>query len=79
MLNFIIAEFKDTKYKLYATKTAIKLSPPSLYYQVNKNKSIFISSEKLDKKKWVSVKNNSLIECSKNKFKILDISNLKIN
>ena len=79
MLNFIIAEFKDTKCKLYATKTAIKLSPPSLYYQVNKNKSIFISSEKLDKKKWVSVKNNSLIECSKNKFKIMDISNIEIN
>ena len=73
MLNFIIAEYKDKKYKLYATKTAIKLTSPSLYYQINKNKSIYISSEKLDKKKWVSVKNNSLIECSKNKLKIMEI------
>ena len=73
MLNFIIAEFKDKKYKLYATKTAIKLTSPSLYYQINKNKSIYISSEKLDKKNWVSVKNNSLIECSKNTFKIMEI------
>ena len=70
MLNFIIAEYKDKKYKLYATKTSIKLTSPSLYYQINKNESIYISSEKLDKKKWVSVKNNSLIECSKNTFKI---------
>ena len=73
MLNFIIAEYKDKKYKLYATKTAIKLNSPSLYYQINKNKSIYISSEKLDKKNWVSVKNNSLIECSKNTFKIMEI------
>ena len=73
MLNFLIAEYKDKKYKLYATKTAIKLTSPSLYYQINKNKSIYISSEKLDKKKWVSVKNNSLIECSKNKLKIMEI------
>ena len=73
MLNFIIAEYKDKKYKLYATKTAIKLTSPSLYYQINKNKSIYISSEKLDKKNWVSVKNNSLIECSKNTFKITEI------
>ncbi len=73
MLNFIIAEYKDKKYKLYATKTAIKLTSPYLYYQINKNKSIYISSEKLDKKNWVSVKNNSLIECSKNTFKIMEI------
>ena len=73
MLNFIIAEYKDKKYKLYATKTSIKLTSPSLYYQINKNKSIYISSEKLDKKKWVSVKNNSLIECSKNTVKIMEI------
>ena len=73
MLNFILAEYKDKKYKLYATKTAIKLTSPSLYYQINKNKSIYISSEKLDKKNWVSVKNNSLIECSKNTFKIMEI------
>ena len=73
MLNFIIAEYKSKELKLYATKTAHKLNAPSLYYQTNKNKNIFISSEKLDKNKWVSVKNNSLIECSKNKFKILEI------
>ena len=73
MLNFLIAEYKDKKYKLYATKTSIKLTSPSLYYQINKNKSIYISSEKLDKKKWVSVKNNSLIECSKNTVKIMEI------
>ncbi len=73
MLNFIIAEYKDKKFKLYATKTAIKLTAPSLYFQINENKNIYISSEKLDKKKWVPVKNNSLIECSKNKLKIIKI------
>ena len=73
MLNFIIAEYKNKKYKLYATKTALKLKPPSLYYQINKNKNIYISSERLDNKKWISVKNNSLIECTKNKLKILEI------
>ena len=56
MLNFIIAEYKDKKYKLYATKTAIKLNSPSLYYQINKNKSIYISSEKLDKKNGYQLK-----------------------
>ena len=40
MLNFLKAEYKDKKYKLYATKTAIKLTSPSLYYQINKNKSL---------------------------------------
>ena len=50
MLNFIIAEYKNKKIKLYATKTALKLKPPSLYYQINKNKNIYIASERLDKK-----------------------------
>ena len=77
MLNFIIAEYKNKKIRLYATKTAIKLRPPSLYYQINKNKNIYISSEKLDNKKWVSVKNNSIVECSKNKLNILEIKNFK--
>ena len=54
MLNFLIAEYKYKKYKLYATKTSIKLTSPSLYYQINKNKSIYISSEKLDKKMGIS-------------------------
>ena len=73
MLNFIIAEYKNKELKLYATKTALNLNAPSLYYQINKNKNIFISSEKLDRNKWISVENDSLIECSKNKLKILGI------
>ena len=73
MLNFIIAEYKNKKTKLYATRSALKLKPPSLYYQINKNKNIYIASERLDNKKWISVKNNSLIECTKNKLKVLEI------
>ena len=73
MLNFIIAEYKNKQIKLYATRTALKLKPPSLYYQTNKNKNIYIASERLDNKKWIFVKNNSLIECTKDKLKILEI------
>ena len=73
MLNFIIAEYKNKQIKLYATRTALKLKSPSLYYQTNKNKNIYIASERLDNKKWISVKNNSLIECTKDKLKILEI------
>ena len=75
MLNFIIAEYKNKQIKLYATRTALKkkIKAPSLYYQINKNKNIYIASERLDNKKWISVKNNSLIECTKDKLKILEI------
>ena len=73
MLNFIIAEYKDKKYKLYATKTAIKLNLLLFIIKSIRIKSIYISSEKLDKKIGYQLKTISLIECSKNTFKIMEI------
>ena len=50
MLNFIIAEYKNKKINYTLLRTALKLKPPSLYYQTNKNKNIYIASERLDNK-----------------------------
>ena len=70
MLNFLIA-FKDHKsINLYATKLSINLISPSLYYLIDDEKNIYVSSEKLDDSNWQTVKDSSLLECNNNNFKI---------
>ena len=74
MLNFILATINDKgKDILYATKFAKGLKPPSLFYLKYKNEYVTISSEKLNDKVWVNVKNNSLIKVHDNKITIKDI------
>ena len=59
MLNFLIAYQTKTKHEIYATKYAINLTPPSLYYFIDKKNNIFVSSEKLDNNKWISIQENT--------------------
>ena len=74
MLNFILATINDKgKDILYATKFAKGLKSPSLFYLKYKNEYVTISSEKLNDKVWVNVKNNSLIKVHDNKITIKDI------
>ncbi len=74
MLNFLIAFYdKKNSCKLYATKGAINLPPPSLYYQINKKNSFYISSEKLDDNRWTKIKDFSLIECDNKKISIIPL------
>ena len=68
MLNFLIAYQTKTKHEIYATKYAINLTPPSLYYFIDKKNNIFVSSEKLDNNKWISIQENTLIKCVNKKI-----------
>ena len=70
MLNFLIATFHDRKNTLYATKFSAGLKAPSLFYSRHKNEYTLISSEKLNNKKWYSVKINSLIKATGSKIEI---------
>ena len=71
MLNFLIATFdKNGKNTLFATKFSAGLKTPSLFYSKNENLYTIISSEKLDNKKWYSIKNNSLMKVSGSKIEI---------
>ncbi len=74
LLNLLIAtKFKGEK-KMIATKYGHNATPPSLYYQCNKDKKEnIISSEKMSSVNWKKVPDNSLIEITKNKKKIVKI------
>ena len=62
MLNFLIATFDHNgKKTLFATKFAIGLKSPSLYYLKHKNEFVIVASEKLNNEKWNNVKHNSLL------------------
>ena len=43
------------------------LTPPSLLFHDKKN-NIFVSSEKLDNNKWISIQENTLIKCVNKKI-----------
>jgi len=71
MLNFLISTYdKNGKEILLATKFATGLKAPSLFYLKHKNEYVIIASEKLNYKKWNSIKSNSLIEVSGRKIEI---------
>ncbi len=70
MLNFLLAVYDNNgKNRLFATKYSKNLTSPSLYY-LNNNKSIFISSEKLNNNNWSAIKDKSLIEVKDYSIKI---------
>ena len=68
MLNFLIAYQTKSKQEIYATKYAINLTPPSLYYFIDKKNNIFVSSEKLDNNNWISIQEHTLIKCVNKKI-----------
>ncbi len=73
MVNILLARNKNNQISIYATKYAINLNPPSLYYLKENDQNLLISSEKLDERIWISIKNNSLIEYRDQKLKILKL------
>ena len=74
MLNFLIATFdKKGKRMLFATKFALGLKTPSLFYLKNKNNYVMISSEKLNNDNWNYIKNNSLIKASEKEIEVVKI------
>ncbi len=68
MLNFLLANYDENKKSmLFATRVGINVEPPSLYYLNDTiHKSIYVSSEKLDKNTWVAFKENTLLKCEEN-------------
>ncbi|MBF95680.1 MAG: Gamma-glutamyl-hercynylcysteine sulfoxide hydrolase [Alphaproteobacteria bacterium MarineAlpha9_Bin4] len=72
MLNFLICT-RGNNIKLYATKFSLEARCPSLYLLKDSSNNIYISSEKLDEKDWLKVKDYSLLECKMNSFKITNL------
>ena len=62
MLNFLLAQISDNKTNLFATRYAIKEESPSLYFNLQNKKDIYICSERMDDNKWIKVKNSSLLK-----------------
>ena len=72
MLNFLLAiTDKEGNDYLFATKYSIKLKPPTLYYTKDDHKNFIVSSEMLNKDKWIQIEDNCLIKITNNKVKIL--------
>ena len=73
MLNFLIAHKNHNTISLYATKFSINLNSPSLYYLIDDEKNIYVSSEKLDDSSWKTVKDFSLLEYKNNNLNITSL------
>ncbi len=73
MLNFLIAHKNHNSISLYATKFSINLNSPSLYYLIDDEKNIYVSSEKLDDSSWKTVKDFSLLEYKNNNLNITSL------
>ena len=71
MLNFLVATYdKKGKKILFATKFSLNLDAPSLFYFKHENEYAIISSERLNNKKWINIKKNSLIKISEKDIQI---------
>ena len=74
MLNFLLAVVEDNGNEtLYATKFSKNINPPTLYYTEYKNNEFFISSEKLNNRNWVIIKNKSLIKIKNKSLNIFKL------
>ena len=74
MLNFMIAHITEKEeIRLLATKASINIEAPSLYYLIENENNIYISSEKLNNKNWKGIMDSSIIECLNNKLLISKI------
>ena len=74
MLNFMLAHITEKEgFRLLATKASINIEAPSLYYLIENDRNIYISSEKLNKQNWKGIMDSSIIECDNNKVLISKI------
>ena len=73
MLNFLVASTDQENTNLYATRFSVNINSPTLYYLIDFEKNIYISSEKLDNKNWIAVKDSSFIKCNNKNLEITSL------